>query len=47
MSRSNSKVEYQSMASTTTELTWITFLPHDIGINIDQPPQLLRNKKKK
>lgn len=28
------------MASTTAELTWLTFLLRDIGISLSQPPQL-------
>ncbi|TXG46633.1 hypothetical protein EZV62_008299 [Acer yangbiense] len=34
VSRSSSEAKYRSMASTTAELTWITFLLRDIGINI-------------
>ena len=41
VSRSSSKAKYQSLASGTTEITWLTFLLHDIGIPIHEPPQLL------
>lgn len=41
VARSSAEAEYRSMASTTAELTWITFLPKDIGISLQRPPLLL------
>ncbi|XP_059636032.1 uncharacterized mitochondrial protein AtMg00810-like [Cornus florida] len=40
VARSSSEAEYQSMASTTAEITWLTFLLQDIGISLFKPPQL-------
>ncbi|EXC01672.1 Luminal-binding protein 2 [Morus notabilis] len=40
IARSSSEAEYRSMASTTVELTWLTFLLRDIGISLRKPPQL-------
>ncbi|XP_019199645.1 PREDICTED: uncharacterized protein LOC109193260 [Ipomoea nil] len=41
VARSSSEAEYRSMASTTVELTWLTFLLRDIGIHLLHAPQLL------
>ena len=38
---SSAEAEYRSIASAAAELTWITFLLHDLGIPIHQPPTLL------
>lgn len=32
MARSSAKAEYRSMASTALEITWLSFLLHDLGI---------------
>lgn len=34
------EAEYRPMASTAAELTWISFRPRDIGINLFKAPQL-------
>ncbi|RVW64879.1 Retrovirus-related Pol polyprotein from transposon RE2 [Vitis vinifera] len=41
VSRSSAEVEYRSLASSVIEITWITFLLRDIGIQLCEPPQLL------
>ena len=41
IARSRAEAEYRSIASAATELTWITFLLHDLGIPIHQRPTLL------
>ena len=41
VSRSSAKIEYQSLASSAIEITWLTFLLQDIGIQLREPPQLL------
>ena len=41
VSRSSTEVEYRSLASSATKITWLTFLLHDIGIQLHEPPQLL------
>ncbi|RVW94304.1 Retrovirus-related Pol polyprotein from transposon RE1 [Vitis vinifera] len=41
VSRSSTEDEYRSLASSATEITWLTFLLHDIGIQLREPPQLL------
>jgi hypothetical protein len=41
---SSAEVEYWAMASTSTELTWITYLLHDIGLPLHQPPTLFCDK---
>ncbi|RVW58954.1 Retrovirus-related Pol polyprotein from transposon RE2 [Vitis vinifera] len=43
VSKSSTEVEYRSLASSATEITWLTFLLHDIGIQLREPPQLLCN----
>ncbi|RVW99460.1 Retrovirus-related Pol polyprotein from transposon RE2 [Vitis vinifera] len=40
-SRSSAEAEYQSLASSAAEITWLTFLLRDIGIQLHEPPQLL------
>ncbi|KAK9180023.1 hypothetical protein WN943_029230 [Citrus x changshan-huyou] len=40
ISRSSFEAEYRSLASTATEITLLTFLFRDIGISLQQPPQL-------
>ena len=39
------EVEYRSMASTTVELVWITFLFRDIRIKLHESPQLFCDNK--
>ncbi|KAL9415390.1 hypothetical protein AB3S75_043642 [Citrus x aurantiifolia] len=41
VARSSAEAEYRAIASAAAELTWITFLLHDLGIPIHQPPTLL------
>ncbi|KAH9673199.1 hypothetical protein KPL70_018014 [Citrus sinensis] len=41
VARSSAEAEYRSIAFAAAELTWITFLLHDLGIPIHQPPTLL------
>ncbi|RVW77775.1 Retrovirus-related Pol polyprotein from transposon RE2 [Vitis vinifera] len=41
VSRSSAKAEYRSLASSAAEITWLTFLLRDIGIQLREPPQLL------
>ena len=41
VSRSSVEAEYRSLASSAVEITWLTFLLHDIGIQLCEPPQLL------
>lgn len=40
VSRSSTEAEYRAMATATAELTWITFLLRDIGLQLHQAPQL-------
>ncbi|KAK1554205.1 hypothetical protein Q3G72_009233 [Acer saccharum] len=40
VSRSSSEAEYRAMASTTAEITWLTFILRDIGVTLAQPPHL-------
>lgn len=40
MAQSNAKVEYRSMASTTIELTWLSFLLCDLYIPLYHAPLL-------
>ncbi|GKV29023.1 hypothetical protein SLEP1_g38002 [Rubroshorea leprosula] len=40
ISLSSAEAEYKSMASTTAEITWLTYLLQDIGIYIPNPPIL-------
>ena len=40
VSRSSLEAKYRSMASTTAEITWLTFLLQDIGISLFKPSQL-------
>ncbi|RVW82514.1 putative mitochondrial protein [Vitis vinifera] len=39
--RSSAEAEYRSLASSAAEITWLTFLLRDIGIQLREPPQLL------
>ncbi|RVW43055.1 Retrovirus-related Pol polyprotein from transposon RE2 [Vitis vinifera] len=39
--RSSAEAEYRSLASNAAEITWLTFLLYDIGIQLREPPQLL------
>ena len=41
VSRSSVEAEYRSFASSAVGITWLTFLLHDIGIQLCEPPQLL------
>lgn len=41
VSRSSAEAEYRSLASSAAEITWLTFLLRDIGIQLREPPQLL------
>nr|CAN80686.1 hypothetical protein VITISV_033813 [Vitis vinifera] len=41
VSRSSAEAEYRSFASSAAGITWLTFLLHDIGIQLCEPPQLL------
>ncbi|GKV19982.1 hypothetical protein SLEP1_g30168 [Rubroshorea leprosula] len=40
VARSTAKAKYHALASTTTEIVWITYLLRDIGISLSSPPQL-------
>ena len=40
VARSSTEAEYRSMAHTTAELTWITYLFQDTGVSISRAPQL-------
>lgn len=40
VARSSTEAEYRSMAHTTAELTWLTYLLHDIGVSLPRTPQL-------
>ncbi|GKV51884.1 hypothetical protein SLEP1_g58503 [Rubroshorea leprosula] len=40
VSLSSAEAEYKSMASTTAEITWLTYLLRDTGIDIPNPPIL-------
>ncbi|XP_040996063.1 uncharacterized mitochondrial protein AtMg00810-like [Juglans microcarpa x Juglans regia] len=40
VSRSSSKVEYRAMAHTAAELTWISILLSDLGVQLSSPPIL-------
>lgn len=41
VSRSSSEVEYHAMSHTTVELTWISFLLHDLGVSLSSTLLLL------
>nr|GEY32914.1 hypothetical protein [Tanacetum cinerariifolium] len=45
LSRSSTKAEYRSMATTTCELLWLTFLLKDLHISVKLPITLFCNKK--
>ncbi|KAL3746544.1 hypothetical protein ACJRO7_015497 [Eucalyptus globulus] len=40
VSRSSTEAEYRALASTTAELTWISFVLQDIGISLQSPTSL-------
>lgn len=40
VARSSAEAEYRSMASTATELTWLTFLLRDLHVPLLRPPVL-------
>ena len=40
VSRSSAEAEYRTMASTSTELTWISFILREIGLYQSRPPVL-------
>ena len=40
VARSSAEAEYYSMASTAEEITWLSFLLHDLGIPLSRPPIL-------
>ncbi|XP_042494989.1 uncharacterized mitochondrial protein AtMg00810-like [Macadamia integrifolia] len=40
VARSSTEAEYQAMASTTAELTWLSFLLHDLGVSQPWPAVL-------
>nr|XP_048337142.1 uncharacterized mitochondrial protein AtMg00810-like isoform X1 [Ziziphus jujuba var. spinosa] len=40
VSRSSAETEYRAMASATAELTWISYLLHELGLHSSQPFQL-------
>uniref|UniRef100_A0A2N9GJ92 Reverse transcriptase Ty1/copia-type domain-containing protein n=1 Tax=Fagus sylvatica TaxID=28930 RepID=A0A2N9GJ92_FAGSY len=40
VSRSSAEAEYRAMASAAAELTWLTYLLHDLGISLSTPPVL-------
>ena len=40
VSRSSSEAEYRSMAFATAEITWITYLLRDFGVQLLKPPNL-------
>ncbi|PNY13707.1 putative copia-type protein, partial [Trifolium pratense] len=40
VARSSTEAEYRSMAHTTAELTWITYLLQDIDVSLPRAPQL-------
>uniref|UniRef100_A0A2N9I9N7 CCHC-type domain-containing protein n=1 Tax=Fagus sylvatica TaxID=28930 RepID=A0A2N9I9N7_FAGSY len=40
VSRSSAEAEYRAMASAAAELTWLTYLLHDLGISLPTPPVL-------
>ena len=39
-SKSTTEAEYRALASTAVEITWITFILHDIGLPFSHPPTL-------
>ncbi|GKV37499.1 hypothetical protein SLEP1_g45525 [Rubroshorea leprosula] len=43
LARSTVEAEYRALATTTVELVWITYLLHDIGISLLNPPQVFSN----
>ncbi|XP_019262451.1 PREDICTED: uncharacterized protein LOC109240276 [Nicotiana attenuata] len=45
MSRSSAEAEYRSMAAATAEITWLTGLLKDLGINVSKPVSLFCNNK--
>ncbi|GKV34843.1 hypothetical protein SLEP1_g43185 [Rubroshorea leprosula] len=40
VARSTAEAEYRAFASTTAEVTWITYLLRDIGMSLPNPPQI-------
>ncbi|XP_060190847.1 uncharacterized mitochondrial protein AtMg00810-like [Lycium barbarum] len=40
VARSSAEAEYRALASTATEMTWITYILHDIGVYIQRVPIL-------
>ncbi|XP_026450970.1 uncharacterized protein LOC113351135 [Papaver somniferum] len=40
VSRSSTEDEYRSMAASTADLTWVTYLLRELGIGLDKPPVL-------
>lgn len=45
ISRSSAEAEYRAMANTTCEITWISGLLKDMGVNISQPTTLYCDNK--
>jgi len=45
VSRSSTEAEYRALASTTAELTWITFVLRDIGISLQPPTTIYCDNK--
>lgn len=39
----HAEAEYRALASTSAEITWISYLLLDLGIPLFQPPQLFSN----
>ena len=37
---SSTEITYQALASTAVEITWITYIPSDVGLCLYQPPTL-------
>ena len=40
VARSSAEAEYWALASTTSEIVWITYILHDIGLFLSKPPML-------